>query len=145
MNGVTDGSEAAAGEKGEYRTASNTTGTALTTLVGANVCTLALPAGDWHVWGSVAFVEAANTIPTVMAAGTSLSSATLPTVAQAMGGVGSLTQICATMTKGVTQIMQTGFDRVNIAAAQNVYLVAQATFSGGLLSAQGFLCARRIR
>jgi hypothetical protein len=56
-----------------------------------------------------------------------------------------LTQIYATMTKSVTQVMQTGFDRVNISAGQNVYLVAQSTFSGGTMTAQGFLCARRIR
>jgi hypothetical protein len=143
--GVTDGTDAAAGMVGEYLLANNTAGSALTTGVPINVATLTLSAGDWDVWGQTIFTEGANTIPTVLASATSPNSATLPTPAQLATGLGAMSQIAATMTKGLTQIMQTGPDRYNSSASQNVYLVSQATFSGGTLSVTGFISARRIR
>jgi hypothetical protein len=130
---------------GEYLLANNTAGSAMTTAVPLNVATLALSAGDWDVWGQTIFTEGANTIPTVLASATSPNSATLPTPAQLATGLGAMSQICATMTKGLNQIMQTGPDRYNLSAPTNVYLVSQATFSGGTLSVTGFISARRIR
>jgi hypothetical protein len=143
--GVTDGSSAAAGMVGEYIQANNTAGSALTTGVALNVATLNLTAGDWDVWGQTIFTEGANTIPTVLASATSPVSATLPTPAQLAAGQGAMSQIAATMTKGLNQIMQTGPDRYSSNAPQTVYLVTQATFSGGTLSVTGFISARRIR
>ena len=145
LNGVTDGSNAAAGQIGEYISANNTAGSALTTGVGLNVATLNLPAGDWDVWGQTIFAEGANTIPTVLASATSPVSGTVPTPAQLAAGTGAMSQVCATMTKGLNQIMQTGPDRYNSNAAQTIYLVAQATFSGGALTVTGFISARRQR
>ena len=51
--------------------------------------------------------------------------------------------MCATMTKSVNQIMQTGPDRYSLSAPVNVYLVAQGTFTGGTLSVTGCISARR--
>jgi hypothetical protein len=131
---------------GEYVSASNTAGSALTTGVALNVATLALPAGDWDVWGQSIFAEAANTIPSVLATATGPVSATMPTPAQLAAGTGAMTQIVANFTKGVAnQIMQTGPDRYNSNAPQTIYLVAQAAFGGGTLSVTGFISARRIR
>ncbi len=143
--GVTDGSNAAAGQIGEYISASNTAGSALTTGVGLNVATLPLPPGDWDVWGQTIFAEGANTIPTILASATSPVSATVPTPAQLAAGQGAMSQVGATMTKGLNQIMQTGPDRYNSASPQTIYLVAQATFSGGTLTVTGFISARRQR
>jgi hypothetical protein len=42
-------------------------------------------------------------------------------------------------------MMQTGVVRVNINAPASVYLAAQATFSGGTVTATGYLAARRVR
>jgi hypothetical protein len=146
--GVTNGSDAAAGQVGEYRSASNTAGSALVTGVSLNVATLALSAGDWDVWGQTIFAEAANTDPSVLATATSPVSATMPTPAQLAAGQGAMTQIIATFTSPkviVNQVMQTGPDRYNSNAAQTIYLVAQASFSGGTLTVTGFISARRIR
>jgi hypothetical protein len=144
--GVTNGSNAAAGMVGEFLSASNTAGSALTTGVALNVASLTLTAGDWHVWGQTIFAEANNTIPSMMATATSPSSGTLPTLAQLASGIGAMTQIVANFTKGVAnQIMQTGPDRYSSNASQNVYLVAQAAFGGGALTVTGCISARRVR
>lgn len=145
LKGITDGSEAAAGVVGEYLIASNSTGTALTTGVAANVAQLALTAGDYRIDGVVAFIEAANTVPTQLLAGASQTSATIPTLAQVIAGQGGLSQINVSMTKGVTQFIQAGLARINVSAPTTVYLVAQSTFSGGTLSVQGRISARRMR
>lgn len=143
--GVTDGSNAIAGNIGEQLAASVTVAVSLTTAVAANIATLALSAGDWSVSGVVVFAEGANTIPTALAAGLSAASAALPTAAQVAAGVGNLTQYNLTFPKGFTQTMQAGICRVSISAAANVYLVAQSTFSGGTLTATGYISARRVR
>lgn len=145
LKGVTDGTDAVAGMVGEYLTASNATGTTLTTGTPANIASLSLQAGDWRIDGVVAFVEAANTIPTQLLVGTSPTSATIPTLTQVIGGQGGLSQLNATMTKGLTQYMQAGLARINVTSPTTIYLVAQSTFSGGTLSAQGRISARRMR
>jgi hypothetical protein len=146
VKGITDGSDAAAGNVGEYLIASNATGVALTSGVASNVTQLPLTPGDWRIDGVIAFVEATNTVPTVLIASTSQTSATLPTLAQVIAGQGGTSQINATMTKGpLNQIMQTGLARLNITVNTTIYLVAQSTFSAGTLTAQGRLSARRMR
>jgi hypothetical protein len=50
--GVTDGSEAAAGKIGEFKTASSGAWNVAIGAVGT-LCSLALDAGDWQVWGVV--------------------------------------------------------------------------------------------
>jgi hypothetical protein len=144
--GWTDGSNAAAGNVGEQVSASVTTPVTLTTGVTANVATLPLAAGDWSVSGVVIFNEAANTVPTALAAAIATSSATLPTPAQVAAGTGNMTQYNMTFTKGpINQFMQTGISRINVAAATTVYLVAQAAFSTAGLTATGYISARRVR
>jgi hypothetical protein len=143
--GMTDGSNAAAGRVGEFISASNTAGSALTTGVTLNVATLALSAGDWNVAGQVIFTGA-NAATAMLAAGISLASAALPTPAQMAAGTGAMTQIVAVSTKqAVNQVLQAGSVRLNSSTAQNAYLVAQSSFSGGTLNASGFISARRIR
>jgi hypothetical protein len=143
--GVIDGSNAVVGNLGEQLSASNTAGTALTTAVTANVATLALTAGDWSVSGVIGFAAGVNTIPTVLAAAVAVASATLPTAAQVAAGTGNMTQYGLTFTKGVGQTMQTGISRINVSAPTTVYLAAQSTFSGGTLTATGYIAARRVR
>jgi hypothetical protein len=146
VKGVTDGSNAAAGNIGEQVSASVTTAVTLTTGVTANVATLNLTAGDWSVSGVIIFNEAANTVPTALAAAIALASATLPTAAQVAAGTGNMTQYNMTFTKGpITQTMQAGVCRVSVNAATPVYLVAQAAFSTAGLTATGYISARRVR
>jgi hypothetical protein len=145
LKGCIDGTDVPAGFVGEYIIGTNSAGSALTSGVSLNVTQIPLTPGDWRVEGVIAFVEAANTIPTTLAVATSQASATLPTVAQVINGQAGMTQINATMTKGMTQIVQTGMARINTAVALTMYLVAQSTFSGGTMSVQGRISARRMR
>jgi hypothetical protein len=142
LKGTTAGTEAGSGNRGEYLTVSVTTPVTLTTNITANVATLALPAGDWHVWGTVIFTPSAALTSVIAATGN--TSATLPTPAQLQAGNGAATQIKASFTSAQVQVAQTGLDRVLSSATGNVYLLAQATFASGTANATGFFCARRM-
>jgi hypothetical protein len=142
--GVTDGSNAAVGALGEQLSASQTTAVSLTTNVTANIATLALSAGDWSVSGVIVFTPSGSA-PTALAAAVALASATLPTAAQVAAGTGNLTQYHLSFANGATQTMQTGISRINVSAPTSVYLAAQGTFSGGSVTATGYIAARRVR
>ena len=125
--GVTDGSDAAAGQVGEYMTAS-ASGVALANNVAANIVSLDLTAGDWDVSGNVQFSAGAGTHNSFAAGIDSLdtqSAASFPT--------GALTQGISTSTR-----------RYNVTATTTVWLVANASFSGGV-TASGSIRARRVR
>jgi hypothetical protein len=81
----------------------------------------------------------------VLAAAVATASAVLPTSAQIAAGTGNMTQYGLSFTKGVVQTMQTGICRINVSANTNVFLAAQSTFSGGTLTATGYISARRVR
>jgi hypothetical protein len=125
--GVTDGSDAAAGQLGEYMTAT-ASGIGLTNNVAANIVSLDLTAGDWDVSGNVAFSAGAGT-HVVFAA-----------------GIDSLdTQTMASFPTGaVTQGISTSVKRYNGTATVTVWLVALAAFSG-TTTASGTIRARRVR
>lgn len=142
--GVTDGSNAAAGVVGEQLATSITTAVSLTTNVTANIGTLPLTPGDWAVSGVIVFTPA-GAAPSSLASAIATVSATLPTAAQVAAGTGNMTQYHLSFTNAATQTMQTGINRVNISAAASVYLAAQATFSGGTVTATGYISARRVR
>lgn len=142
--GVTDGSNALTGGNGEQLSASVTTAVFMTTNTTVNIATLALTAGDWSVSG-VAVFNPVSAAPSALAVAIGTTSATLPTAAQVAAGTGNMTQYHLSFTNGATQTMQTGISRINISAATNVYLTAQGTFSGGTLSATGYVSARRVR
>jgi hypothetical protein len=96
--GVVDGSDATAGQIGEFLTAS---GGPITMGSGtpANIATLILTAGDWDVSGNVAFTAAGATHPTQVVASVSASSG-------ALGG--QLTVIAATFGTGSFNVISTG-------------------------------------
>ena len=132
--GVVDGSDATAGQVGEYLTASGS-GVGLGGGTPANVATLSLTAGDWDVSGNVAFATTGAT--TAVVAGVS-------TVSGAFGSV--YTHNSGTLGTSVQHRLGTGGSvRVNVTAAATVYLVAAASFSGGGVTASGEVWARRVR
>jgi hypothetical protein len=141
VKGVVDGSNAAAGNVGEFLSASITTAVNLTTAVAASVGSLVLTPGDWDVWGQVILNPTGN--PTIIAVAVGITSATLPTAAQINAGQGAMSQYRANFTSGATN-MQTGMFRLNVSAATTVYLTAQATFNNAM-TATGYISARRIR
>jgi hypothetical protein len=144
VKGVTDGSNAPAGNIGEQLQASQPNAVSLTTNVTANIATLPLTAGDWAVSGVIVFAPA-SAAPSALSAAVALASATLPTAAQIAAGQGNMTQYHLAFVNGAVQMMQTGVVRVNINAPASVYLAAQATFSGGTVTATGYIAARRVR
>ncbi len=127
-DGVIDGSDAPAGQVGEYLAATGSPVT-LTSNTTANVATLNLTAGDWDVSGSVSFSAGAGT-HTSFGAGLDtiviLNQSTFPT--------GAITQGIGVPRK-----------RYNVTAATVVHLVAVATFTSGTVTAQGVASARRTR
>lgn len=125
--GVTDGSDAAAGKVGEYLSATGSL--TLSNAVVANVASLNLTPGDWDVSGNVVFVAGAGTH--------SLFGV----------GVGGLdTYSAATFPSGaINQAMSTAVSRHSSASAATVWLVARADFTAGTVTASGTIRARRAR
>ena len=78
LAGTTTNDNAAAGQIGEYLSASLAVGsaTALTTATAKTVTNTYLPPGDWDVWGVVDFLPAGTTSITVLAVGASATANT---------------------------------------------------------------------
>lgn len=138
IKGAGTNSNAQAGYVGEY-VSNSATGVSLTTATPANVTSISLTAGDWDVSGTVTFVPANTTAPTLLQCGTSTTSATL-------GGLGTQSFLGLTFpTNGQSQGLVAPSQRVSIASTTNVYLVAQASFTVSTMTANGFIRARRVR
>jgi Collagen triple helix repeat (20 copies) len=145
IKGITDGSDAAAGQVGEVISASNTVGYNLTTTIPSNVATLIIPPGDWNVGGVIIFAPT-STGPNSVIAALSQTTAALPTDNDVATGKGIMQQIWASsMPSGKTQTTPTSLVRVNTSTQKNIYLVAQATFGGGSVNVTGYVSARRVR
>ena len=124
--GVTDGSNAPAGQIGEYLTAT-ASGIGLTSNVASNIVSLDLSAGDWDVSGNCQF------------------SASGSAVTFEAGIDGLDTRINATFPGGgSTQGLSTAVQRKNGTATVTVWLVALASFSS-TVTASGVIRARRVR
>lgn len=134
--GVTDGSDAAAGDIGEYISAS-VGPVALTTNTAADVGSISLTAGDWDVWGSVLFTSSGNNLVDVQAwlSNTSATPAEpgRSVILLFVGQMGSGTRLTA------------GPVRFNVATTTPVYLGTFVTFPAGTAGASGFIGARRAR
>jgi hypothetical protein len=115
--------------------------------VPTEVCQLDLTAGDWEVWGSVDFRPDSGVSPNMVAASVSLYPDALPTDDDLMSGVGILSMITtSSLTTGQRQMLATGQCRANSAAGLTLYLIAQTTLGGsGIVTAKGYICARRQR
>lgn len=138
--GVTSGSNADAGDIGEYVESLIAVGsaTALTTATAKNVTSLTLDPGDWDLEGIVSFSTASATFSAIQG-GINSTSATIPTDgSEAYSGV---TGTALSAKDSVTCPRK----RFNITVTTTIYLVAKATFSVGSVSAFGQITARRVR
>lgn len=136
--GVTNGGNAAAGQIGEFVTATGAA-TPLTTNTPANAVSLNLTAGDWEVSGVCVFSPAAATVVTSLIVGVSTVSATI-------GAFGTFDRSEVQFQPGVTaNTLHTPTSRISTAVPVTVFLVVQAGFTGGTESAIGLLRARRVR
>jgi hypothetical protein len=138
--GITNGSNASAGNVGEEVQSLVAVGSAvsLTTATPANVANISLTAGDWDVEAQASFTASSAT-QTAAEAGISATSATLPT-----DGSEVYTGLQTTTTTDKNTVTMAR-KRVNITVTTAIYLVAQATFSAGSIGAFGAITARRVR
>jgi len=141
--GVTDGSDAASGQVGEYISAmvAAVSPVSLTNATPTNITSVALTAGDWDVRGLVVFRASAGTIATYIADWISAVSATVPP----RPNDGAMAELAISFPAGVTQSMPTGTARVSVGAPITVYLSCYTQFSVSTMGAYGFLGARRCR
>jgi len=137
VTGVADGSDAAAGIVGEYKTA-NATGVALTSTTNVNVTSLSLTAGDWEVEGVVVFTPAGTTVMQIQIGGVSTTSASLAAF--------QYFQLNNNNTSaGTGSAFPTPKVRVSLAAPATVFLVAQGVFTTSTCTVGGKINARRVR
>lgn len=137
IGGVTNGSNAAAGIVGEYVT-NSVSAAAITSAVTSNVLSISLTAGDWDVSGVVRSAPAGGTSVQQQVGGISTTSATL-------GPLGTFANDTYQPAAGTGEAHPTPTVRVNVSTTTTVFLVATIVYSGGSLTADGFIRARRVR
>ena len=140
---VTDGSDASAGQIGEFKSAQrlSTAALSLTTNVAAVIATLPLTAGDWDVWAASGFNTTTTTgNPVARCWINPTGASTAPSLDQIGGNA------IRNPTNAATQVlMAVPAMRVSLAAPGNVTLGATVTFGNGTYSGFGQLMARRRR
>lgn len=138
--GVSDGNSAAVGVVGQYASAVVESGASvpLVSTITANVASVSLTAGDWDVSGVVSFTFTIVTA-TRFHVGTTVTAITLGP----NGTFVSKPLSFAGLSDTYSEIAP--ISRYSLSNTATIYLVADATFSSGDISAYGTIRARRIR
>lgn len=136
ITGLTAGTAAASGIVGEVIESAAASATTLTTAVNANVHSISLPAGEWLVDGSVRYMNAG--VLTSRTFGINTTSVTLPPNWYDQYNTTTSLAVGTSVIPAPTRLL-----RLN--TTTTVYMVAQAVFTAGANTAQGYLRARRIR
>ena len=141
--GTNTNDNAPVGFVGEFVSSSVASGSAvaLTTATNANVTSISLTAGDWEVAGEVWQTLAGGASPTVGQAGISTSSTTFGSGP----GTGSRAIIPATIGANQVPVIVLAPCRLSLASTTTVYLIGEALFGSGTVSAYGVITARRMR
>jgi hypothetical protein len=123
-----------------------TPGTTLTTATPANVTSKSLTAGTYLVWGAVDFLLTGATT-SEFRTGISAVSATLPTQPGSAGVGPDALSVLPLITTLLSDVLTDGAGPtiVTLAATTTIFLVAQATFSAGTMSAFGTLSAVQLK
>lgn len=140
----TSGSNWKAIVQGDYRNATVLTGAAvaLTTATPANVGSISLSQGEWSCSGKVSRNLNASTSVTILSAGLSATSATMPTLD---GQMDSTHLSTAANVMGATgQDTNVGPYRFALAATTTIYLVANDTFTVSTNAAYGQISCQRV-
>lgn len=142
--GTTTNDNTTAGDVGEVIESSVVLGSAvsLTTGTAKTVTSISLTAGDWDVWGNVLFNPAAATTITEIVSTISTIDNTKPAVPN--GGAYTSMHL-AFGTSANSMGFFSGMRRYSLSATTTIYLIAQATFGTDVLSAYGYIGARRRR
>jgi len=138
--GTTTNNNAAAGVIGEYTSSEVLAGSAIpiTHITNANITSVSLTAGDWHVWGVIWPVGAGGTTYNNIQGWISNVSATTPTAPN--GGAYALL-----MAPPGDVGLPVGMRRFSLSGTTTIYLSIRSSFAVGTLSAYGGLYARRMR
>lgn len=141
LTGTTTNDSAAAGKIGEVITSTVLLGSAISLSAGtvANITTLSLTAGDWDLFGVIAFSPGATTSVTQVIGSFSPTSATLATTPEQA----KISTAANVMVTDTALAMPT--TRVSLAAPATYYLVARAIFTVSTMVAYGRITARRAR
>ena len=142
ISGTITNDNAAAGNIGEFMTATLASGSATslsTTTAKTFTSGVALTAGDWDVWCVFDFVPASSTI-TLLEGGPSSSANTLSTTQdQNFELITALTTVSGTIT------YQSPVTRISLASTTTYYPCAYEAFSAGTNTVYGSIQARRRR
>ena len=139
--GVTDGSNALAGQVGEVIAVNVTTPVSLTTAVPAVVASVSLTAGDWDVSGEIWSVTF-NSATLVLGA---LGPSTTLGGSSALNSSRGQLQVNTAGTLQGSVVMALRPCRASLSAPGTYYLMAQANFASGAPTATGNIIARRAR
>jgi hypothetical protein len=134
---MVDGSDAAAGAIGEYKSVTQSSSVALPADTPRNITSLALPAGDWDVEGtiSIGFTASGSDAGGVL----TTTSATWPTGSFVPGLVEFASNSIFFFQAATPTV------RYSSAGATTVYLVGQAHPISGTVTGVGMIRARRVR
>ncbi|KGC13706.1 gp19 domain protein [Burkholderia gladioli] len=138
IKGTIVGDNANAGSVGEFVNSNFSSVSMTTSGTAQNLTSISLTAGDWDVTGAATYTSGSGATQTIWLAGVNTTSATLPSLGSYFQSGGSITATgAASAIPPVT--------RINVSSTTTVYLVGESVFSGGSVTASGFLRARRVR
>jgi hypothetical protein len=135
--GSTSGSFAASGMVGQTILHS-TSGTSLTTGTAANATSFSVPAGNWNLQCSFAFIAGATTTIGSINGGVTTTSAVFP------ANYFQATQLAASFTAGQSQVISTPIFAQSFSAPTTVFCVAFSVFGTSTMGVNGTLTATRI-
>lgn len=146
ITGVTNGSDAASGSVGQYESGSLLVGSAisLSSGVASDIIALPLDAGDWDVSANLFYNVSAGASVLYALAGITQTSATFE-VAGTNNNNAGIGFIGGSPIPAMSINPCIGVYRANLSAPGTIYLIAQAGFTGGTVSAYGYIGARRFR
>jgi hypothetical protein len=136
IQGRTNGTLVAAGGVAETMSSTFSSVNMASSGVAQNLGSITLTPGDWDVEGYVTYTSGTGATMTIWAGGLSTVTATLPGVGNYFQSGGSITA-----TGAATAIAPVS--RQNVTSNTTINIVGLATFSGGAVSASGFIRARR--
>jgi hypothetical protein len=134
--GSTSGSFAASGMVGQ-NILHSTSGTSLTPGGAANATSFSVPAGNWNLQCSFAFIPGATTTVSGLIGGISTTSAVVP------ANYWQTTQLTHTFTTGAGQVISTPMWSQSFSTATTVYCVGESAFAG-TMQVNGTLTGTRI-
>ena len=144
QNGTATNDNAAAGEIGEFITATQVmaSGISLTSTTAANIISISLTAGDWDVFGVAQYQPAGTTVVNYNRVAITTTSATFPS-----GDSGAIGAIAfgGGKTGGNNDWITTPSVRISVNSTTTVYLVAFSSFTTSTNTVGGTISARRRR